>query len=228
MGTRTMAKTFNDEAKAKEKAFMLGLFDEQEEDDDDDDEILPFWEKVAEDLDGKRYTYFIIGATMVSVVLSVYGLTLDEDEDWQTAFEYFFLYLFTQDCALRIAITGYWDFFKDWLCLIDFLIVSIDWIGIGIGAVSPETTIVVKMLRLARLVRIFRIVRAARLAKQKLIDKQMAVKVIKARSIKSRRYKADRETKLLMHGKLIQVRMLRQLSLLSLELRMNHFAYKGW
>ena len=195
--------------------------DEEEFESDDDEEELDMWEKMARFLDSKEYMIFIIAATMVSVVLSIFGLTQTEEEGWQVAIEYFFLWLFTQDVVLRIMIVGYWLYLIDWLCLVDFLIVAIDWTGIIIGAVSPEATIIVKMFRLARLVRILRIIRAARMAKKIQYDRETAVKVIYPKRVRSRRYNADKETKLLMHGKLVQVKMLRILSKLSLELRLS-------
>ena len=104
----------------------------------------------------------------------------------------------------------YGNYFLDWLCLVDFVVVAIDLIGIILGNVSKSASTLVKIFRMLRLLRLLRLIRATKMAIELRRRAATVQKVLTSKPPKTTRYRLSKSNAAHMQCKLVQLKMLRQ------------------
>eukprot|EP00941_MAST-03F_sp_MAST-3F-sp1_P002831 g2831.t1 len=223
------------------------------DDDDDDDssldnsklteddsitEELSLKERLENFMDAKPYMIFIIVMTVLSVIqgaISMFNTSCEGDSEFMKLLEYFFIALFTGDFIFRCWAMGSDRYFIDWLCVIDFLIVAIDWVSLLSAASESNNAVqdcensggsastLVRTFRLLRMLRLLRLIRAAKLARQLYLMAKSSMFVIESRDPVGNRYKLTNESASLLESKLELVKMLRLVTDISIEYRLGSF-----
>eukprot|EP00941_MAST-03F_sp_MAST-3F-sp1_P004102 g4102.t1 len=196
-----------------------------------DDEVEPTMKERTETfLDGKGYMIYIIGLTIISVLVGVVGLvdTTFADQSGVKTFDMTCLILFSLDVVLRAWAMGTDNYFIDWLCLVDLLVVLVDVAGIVVfaGEVSKESTTLVKTFRMLRLLRLLRLIRAAKMAILLATMKDRQVTVMVCKKVSGSRYKMTADTEARCECKLAQVKLLRVVMSIICDYRMSRILEK--